>query len=757
MASPLILRIAVQSDTAPLDATNQKLRSFQDELRKAATAANLSKDKLKVLSQGLKEVQDAFDKTDKGGGKSTENLSKDIRGLVQQFIIFRRVATIFSIFAAPILLAEKSLVALDAVLKPLNASLAQIGTTSRSESAALVGFVEKLTAGTSTSLKDGIVSLTAYVNKTKSTVDVEKNLAAAHTLALATGMKLPDATNAITDALNGESAALAQVTLKSKEQINSLVRNGQLADVITKNYKDAADAAQTGSFEFWKKVGKGATDATTSFASHVFGRDALLQQQQLLESINSVGNFKKAMQDLGESKISFTTLDDFRTAIGKVESALSAASKVVASGVGTTEQVHQAQALIPVYNKIITLLQQQQQIEMQLPATERYRLSTTALVVGLQADLFAEQNRSLTTINESNDSLEKQKSIRAELVRAQEAQIHAESIQQVRQITSQGKGITEEQKLSIATQEAAKLNQLHEAAYKNENEINLKVLDSDNKLQKARLDLQKFYLENRLRQYSGTTAEQAYRVENQFVEKEAQFAIEASKREAMQLLSDHRLTATEEARIETELQLKLTQIRQSAEDTRAKETQARLGRLSQPEQARVTQLVSQLDKNGGRGLWTDQAELEKYKKISDEKVAVAKSEQEALVRYFGEETRVTAEKATIPGDVIGTLQEMVKKMRVAAKGGEDIKALTDEFTKAFTPDEKELLTKYDALLNGLQAHADQKKVKIGLDVESHVDISAVASRIVTEVQRQLMGVKAASVYKEGVEQGGSES
>ena len=761
MASPLILRIAVKSDDAPLDATNQKLRAFQGEVTKASITAQGSKEQIKQFVEQVKKMGDESTKTGTSMTDMLGKTSKEIRGLVMDFILFRRAATIFGIISAPILLAQKGLIELDAKIKPLNASLAQLGTTSQIQSTQLINFIRTLTAGTSTSIAEGVGALTVFVNKTKSTIDIEKTLAAAHTLAMATGMKFADATSAITDALNGDATALSNVTLKTKEQINELARSGQLAKVIQDSYKDAAQTAQSGAFEFWKKVGSDFSKAFTQTSGFnpllAFSRSALQGQQEIAQVLKSVVTFKQTLQDLASAKINFSSIDDLRITIGKLNGAIEQAKVVISTGLATPSQIGAATRFISIAQEQIKILQQQKMLEQQLSSPERERLKTQALLAGLQADLFSEQNRSLATINESNESLAKQKSIRADILKAQLDQIHAESISQARQILSQGKGITPEQQLAIATQEIQKKNQAVEASYKLEADNNLKILDSDTKLQHARLDLQKFYLENRIRQYSGTTAEQAYRVENQFVEKEVQFAIDAAKREAMQLLSEHRLTASEETRIETELQLKLSQIRKDAEDNREKETQARLGRLSQPQQDRVKQLVSQFAKNGGTGLWTEKAELDKYKKISDEKVEIAKNEEAALVKYFGEETRVAKDRASIPGDVIGQLQDMVKKARSAAAGSKDLEKLSDEFKSAFTPDEKAALAQISSLRDSAEALMGKKPIKVPVEFTTVVDINSVVRRIVDEVQRQLINGNAASVYKEGAEQGGSES
>ena len=758
MASPLILRIAVKSDDAPLDATNQKLRAFQGEISKASITAQGSKEEIKRFVEQVRKIGQETPSAGQSAVKSFEQILKQVRPLFTQIFLLRRAIGIGALLAVPFTLAAKSIIEVNQHLIPLRTSLEQLGQASQGETTRFLNFINKLTFGTTTSVSEGISALNVYIDKTKSTANAENVLSAAHTLAIAKGMKLAETTAAIANALNGDTTALANLTLKTKEEISNLVKSGELTKTIQKNFSGAADEAQSGIFTTFKRLG--VTMWRGMIAGSIGQADTFVKTiKDLTSETKGFEGFRKTLETLGNTKTSFSSLDAMRVSLGRINEAIAEAKAQLKNPFITPEQRESVAKLLPILQGQYAVIQEQLKSEVQLGSAERNRLKTEASVLGLQAQLYIEQNRALKTIDESNQSLERQKMIRKELLNAQLEQIHAESLAEARQILAQEHGITPEQTANIAAKEAERKNQAIEASYKIETDANFKILDSDTKLQKARVELQKFYLQNKLRQYSGATAEQIFRVENQFVEREVQFAIQASKREAQQLLSDHRLTASEKARIETELQLKITQIRQEAENTREKETEARLGQLSKAQQARVKELVNKFDKSGGIGLWTEKAELEKYKKVSDEKINTAKKEQEALVKYFGEETKVAPEKATVPGGFFGEVENMVKKQRVTIDEyyHTGLAKLKEELQTALTPDEKETVSKAQKFINDTQAVINKTPVKVPVHFESAIDITSFVAKFIAELQRKLSNANVASIMGAGAEQGGSES
>lgn len=758
MANPLTMRIIAKAELTALDDVINKLKGISAQSKATAKEAKGLEGGMDNLVEGLKKYANQAVAKKQGGlfGDSTRELS----GLMSIFKTARRFTGVFGLISAPILLAQKNLIALDSALKPLNASLSQIGATSQVETSKLLGFITKLTSGTSTSIVEGVAALTVFVNKTKSTVDIEQTLSAAHVLVTATGMKFADATGAITNALDGDTAALANLTGKTKAQVYELVKSGQLVKTIQKDFKEASEKAQSGSWEFWKKAGAEASKILTASGGNLWAmlsRQDLEIQQQIGQTLKSVITFKKALQDLATTKISFATLDDFKINIAKTEGLLNQAKTVISSGLGTPADIGRASKVIPLLNERLRILQEQKKLQQELSLPERYQLTTTAAIVGLQADLYAEQNRSLATLDESNASLEEQKKIRGKIAEAQYAQIHAEAILGARQqAIAQSHELTPEQRISWATKELQKRNEIGEAAYKIEASKNIKILNDDAKLQRARLDLKKFYLQNQLRQYSsGYTGENKMREENNFTEKEVQFAIEAAKRKGLALLAEGRMTATEAETNEKELQLELTKIRQDEENTRSQETKDRMGRLEENQQARVLVLVNKIAK--GSVSWTEEKELDDYKKISDEKLQVAKETDDALNKYFGEEVRITAERTRVPGEFVGPMQDMVKKARTTAANSKDFEELSNEFKNIFTPDEQATLDKLTALNAKLQGQANAQPVIIPVDFKIVGNMNGVIQTLITEFIRKLINGSVATTIGQGVEQGGSES
>jgi hypothetical protein len=755
MATPLALRIVVKSDDAPLTATNQKLREFQTEMRKATIEAKGSKEDIQRFVESVRKMGQETPKAGNAFQQALGGIDKQIKPLMSQFKLLRRELGFVGLIATPFILATKSIIETNQQLIPLRTTLEQLGKASQGETARFLGFIQTLTLGTTTSVNDGISALSAYISKTKSTADAEKVLSAAMTLHLATGIKLPEATAAITDALQGETAALANLTLKTQEEISTLAKSGELPAKIQSSYTGAAQKAQSGMFNLGKRMAvtmwRGWIAATplNSFATKKVDDGST--------TIFGIKNLKKTIEALSNTKLSFNSLTDLRIQLGRVDQAIAETKTQLKNFWASAEQKQKISKALPALEAQAASIRNQIKSQQQLASTERNRLSTETGILASQAQLFFEQNRSLKTVNESNASLDKQKAIRKEILAAQLEQIHAEALLQARQILSAGKGITPEQTASIAIKEIQKRNQAIDESYQKEAHIAIKIKDSDTKLQSARLELQKFYLQNRLKMYSGQYSyEQIARIENQFVEKKVQFAIDAAKREAAELLSVGRLTATEKERIETELQLKLTTIRQDAENARSQETKTRLGRLTEAEQARVTMLAKQLAKDDRSS--TAKAELEFYKKKSDEKLKVAKETDDALNKYFGEEVRVRAEKTTVPGDVTGQLQGMAKeRISISDYYKPDLAKLKQEFASALTPDEKSTQESVTRYASDVQAVLNANPVKLPVSLEPTIDIARFAAKLVTEFQRKLtMGAIAAFVGK-GAEQGGSES
>jgi hypothetical protein len=761
MASPLAMRIVIKTDTASLDATNQKLRTLKGEMQTATITAKGSKEDIQRLADAVKKLGQEIPVSGKGMSGAFENLSESIKPLMSTFKTLRRELAFATIIATPFILAAKHVIDLNQQIIPLRTTIEQLGQASQAETTRFVGFIKTLTFGTTTSVREGIEALSTYIEMTKGTANAEGVLSAAQTLRIAKGIKLVEATKAITQALQGDTTALANLTLKTKEEISNLAKSGDLAKTIQSNFSNAADKAQSGVVNSFKRLVTTAwrfTMESTAFAH----ADRMFKAVE--DATTARGGFKalkKSLNELASTKVSFNSIDDLRTQLGRVNQRLTETRTQLRSAFTLPQQKEALLKIFPQLKEYARSLEKQTQLQQQLASVDRNKLQTQSELLAGQNELFVEQNRSFKTINESNDSLEIQKQIRQENLDAELKLIEAESLSQRKQILAGNKGITPEEDRAITEQERQKKNNARAIAYKIDKEESLRVLDSDTKLNRARLELQKFYLQNKLKQYSGASWDQIQRVEGSFVNKEVAFAIEAAKREALEITKIRRLTSADIERIEKETLLKTTSIRKTQEESLDKATQERLGNLTEEEQFRVREIAQMWDKDPRSGGWTAQREMEGFKKQADERAETADRDAKAVTKWFGPDvTRQEAEKTGPSAELAGFLQAQAKTQIVPIVNTfkEEIAKINGVWKEALTPDEKTVKDSAEKFGATLQETFNGMNVKIPVGIRAtDVDMDALVNAFNATLQQKLSGASAVAYVGQGAEQGGSKS
>ena len=474
MATPLTLKIVAQVEDAALDATNQKLNQFNANVQKATVTATGSKEEVKKFIEGIKQIGQESKKSGASGVNSFGSLLQQVRHLHSEFLVFRHIFVIGGLIAAPLIIAAKSAIDLNNSLKPVTASLTQLGNAGKTEANNFAEFIKNITAGTSTTLKEGIDALNTFITKTKGTIGAEEALIAAHTLATARGIKFADSITAIADALNGDAAALSNLTLKTKEEINELVRSGQLTKTIQENFKESAESAQSGTFEFWKRVGVSAVKGLTAGFNLISGATALKEQQEKVEQQLAPTRFKKTLEDLAKTKINFSSLEDLRIALARVNEAVEEGRRLTANPLITRESVSNVVKTLIQLDHQKKILQDQYTLALQLSAVTREKLKIENEVLSVQDRITLQQNREGLGIDTTNESLDKQFILRKQLFEVQLKQIHAESVAQAEQIRATEKGVTPEQAENLARKEIEQTRKLREKVLQEDLQIKTK-------------------------------------------------------------------------------------------------------------------------------------------------------------------------------------------------------------------------------------------------------------------------------------------
>lgn len=741
MASPLAFRITMQVDDSQLQKGTQSLRGFKNEAVKANVELSGSKKQVDEFIKALKKFGEEAHSSGKKANSVFGINHRELKSISSEFLVFRRLAGLSLLIAAPFVLAAKEIIKTDNELKQLNTSLTGLGNNVGVQGESFLGFIKNLTFLSSTTISEGVEALNTYISKTKDTTNAQAALSAAQVLSQASGKKLSDVTSAIADALNGDATALSNLTLKTKEEISSLVQSGQLTKKIQDDFKQAADQAKGGAFEAYKILGVAAQKGLVASLENISFDKERRQQVYIQNLVGGIDNIKKSFKDLNSSTINFSSLDSLRIQAGKIANLVGELQSVASSPLVSAEAKQAYISLIPKLSEQHDLLQKLINDEQQLSSPERNRLEAETKLLELQ-----------------NKQLFDKKDLSAAILSAQIQQANAQAISEHRSIIEKSKGLgeTPEQAASI---EAKRQQGILKAIQDN----NIKILKEEELLDKSRLTLQEFYLKNRFRQYSGITEEQAEIAENRLVQKEIEIAVEGARREREQLVSEHKLTSNEEERIENDLQLKVQQIRKSAEDSRAKEAQDRLKNLTESENEQVKSLVNSLKESqkSGQDIRGTLAfkELGEFKKISDARKKDAQDTQDIITEIFAEPVQRKA------GQPEGQVFDFINNLDKGAveSVGRLKSALNDIVNQPslLTPKEKDIANQVnkakDEIDRAFKENPPNAQVKITPDKDSLKEFTDTISEALDRVIPGKLAARVAIAVTQGPEQGGSNS
>lgn len=587
MASPLILRITSKFDPSgvkdaksgfqdlsrSLEGTNRQLlttgRSFDDMTASLAGVKIQGRNAVTPLTESFNVFHGA------------------VRRVIVTLRTFRAAFFIGTIIAAPLILAAKRALELDEALKPLQSRLTSLGQAGAFETQRLLSFAETFQRTAGANAKDVLQSLDILVTKTRTAANAEQIIAAAQKIHLATGTKLVDVTKALADAFDGNAASLATLTGKTQQQINALLRSGELVRAIDDDFSAAAQrgvSSFSGQIEVAKnKIGSLFSDFPKLLSTALpFGAFINLAKRAE-DTSKSVDILKKSIDNVLTARFNpdLRTFEELQIAAGKAADSVKQLQSILSDKNAniTPKERADLEEILKIRIQEQGILEEQVARERELASSTRERLTVASELLALQTRLLVSQQRPRGRTESLQAFSEEQKQLRSQIQLQREAQIRLEALEEARQIFSKRGALTEEETTDILVRENNKLVQSRIEAANVEHAKAAETIDSLNKVKAAELALAKFQADNRRGKFDTASDADIADFEERAAKKQIALVISNAKKEREQLLSEGKLTAEEVQRLELDSQLKVEQIREDLAQRKAKR-EIELGKLS---------------------------------------------------------------------------------------------------------------------------------------------------------------------------------
>jgi len=718
MSTPLAFRITMQVDDAGLQKATQNLRGFKNE----ATTANVElKGTAQQVQQAIGHMKSFGQESVKSGRQAHTTFGvthTELRHLSSEFLVFRRLFALGALFLSPIILAGKQFIELQNAMQGVTSSLTLLGKSGVEESARYLEFVKSFTFGTAITATEGAQALGVVIDQLRGTANAENILSAARNLAIGRGIKLVEATKAITEALNGNGEALSKLTLKSKGEINELVQSGQLVKTVEKDSAEAAAVGAKTMTNFFKSQYNMTLGSVTGFISRITGFTTLKQQEDLTSILNIAGTVKKSLIALGNTPPSFKSLDDMRIRAGKLKEAIDEINVALAQSTVTPTEKKAFISKKPALEEEYDVLQKQVLVEQQQLSVERERATAEAEIAKLQTLQFFKENANYNIIQSANDVLNDRRDILKKIADAQIAEATAVANAEKAKLDIEGKR-TPEAEAQIAFKQVQAIAKARETQFKGEQEARVKSLKAEEDLQKSKVTLQEFYLKNGLRIYEGISEAETLRIEDNIAQKRVAIIIAEAKREAEEKLAQGRLTAEEEVAIENNKQVEIDKVYEEGLARRKSVEEAHIKFLTSKELIQVKTLLGVGGKKA-KGLEAEHIlkNIEEAKKLIEARKAQKEAEEKALLSTFGGEKPLRE-----PGRYSEELRSAVHGIATAPRA--ELKDVQEANKKAFVEQTKGTIDLfYSGIKNSLAKDPIIAPVKLVVDSTSLADIRA---------------------------------
>lgn len=591
MASPLTFRVVVDVDTSKIKPAVGDVEALKGTILGVNTNA-------KTATQGVEQFAQSFTEFKNSGKESLnffEKFSQTSRQLFSFIRAFRRELFVGAILAAPFILLVKREQELEQETLKLTSKLEQLGQTGSVQGENLKKFSEFLQLKTGASAKDTLQSFDVIIQKTRSLAGAEGIVSAARKISIATGEKQAVVTQAIVDALDGNTSSLEKLTLKTRNQILSLVRTNSLVSDLDSGFTAAADrglntfsggvgklfnqltAASQALLNLTLRTSVFGTVANTAKIFGGFGFDTTKQKVDELQQ-----SFDKLFT---QTKPDLTSIDGIKNAVGLIDSKIKTIREDLKNPLIPADAKKDSLDLYNIFSQQKRILDDLLIRERDLPSAKREQLRLETDLLELQKKQLILQNVAPGNSREQNIQQEAEKQLRHRIETEKEAQIVLDAIDQVRQLRIEKIGDVEEQVAKVIADADNKILQARLASNREDLKIHADTLQRINSLRKAELDLFDFEKEHRIGKFRGESDEEIKKIDEQEFRRRKQLILDTAKQaEEADLAAGKSTDESRRARAK-QLQLELEKLEQDRIDATLNEEE-RLGKLSPLERAK---------------------------------------------------------------------------------------------------------------------------------------------------------------------------
>lgn len=741
MASPLILRITSKFDNTGTKQAQQDFRGLESSINRTSRAVAGSQDAFERMTAELAGTRIITAEASKNFGDVFGGFLKSIKTVRGVMRLFKTALIVEAFVVAPITAFIKKSEEVEKALLPVVTRLNQLGQAGEFQGQRLKNFAETLQRTTGVSTKETIQSLDILISKTRTTADAEQIINAAQKIRLGTGQKLTDVTKALAEAQTGNAASLAAITGRTEQEINALARSGQLVQELDKAFSEAAQrglstfSAQLGVLS--KRVAQSIFDVTKaqlslqSLAEKIGGPTAGLAAG-LGIGIQKNRKQVEELQKLLDKTLFSTQTPDLRSfeslqiAAGKAADEVRRIQSALATGRNlSSTQKQDLEDILQVRQQELALLDEQIRKEVELSSAQRQILVARTRALELQNSLLVQQQAAPGSESNQKALSDQRKRLRAEIEEAQKANILIEAQEEARNIfLTKKREATSEELADIETRATEKILQQKLSSFREEQQIENARLQRLQALKQAQVDLQSFQLQNRVGKFSGISSEEELDQQDKIDKKRIELAVLNAQKERDSILAERQLTREDAERIETELQLKISTIREEAAQRRARR-EVELSKLSVSER----------------------------KKLEEDA-----EKQRSLVDSFRTGARKTEKQFDFEIDT----DKILAKARTDLSTSTETKGLKEELKNILTPEQ----TQVTNIVSALEASIREKKLQLNISLlqdrgqtqQLAQDIGAlISNEIIAAIQRRMSPQAIIQRIISGADQGGSES
>ena len=686
MASPLTFRVVVDVDTSKVKPAVGDVEALKRTISGISTNAETASESMNQFGQSFTD----FSKDVDNSGKNVLGLHDRFRKLYSVFRLFKKELFIGTLIATPLILLVKREIELEQQTGRLTTKLEALGQAGVVQGERLKQFAETLQLQTGAPAKDTLQSFDIIIQKTRSLANAEGIVSASRKISIATGEKQTAVTQAIVEAMDGNTASLEKLTLKTRRQILDLVQTNTLVSDLDRSFTDASNR---GLSSFTGTIGV-ATQKLVALSAETIKISNILERFNLLLGTKTIGDIvfdttKKKVDALNESfnnlfkesRPDLTSLDGIKNAVGLIDSKLKSIREDLKNPLISPQQTKLAFDLYSIISKQKKELNDLLMLEKDLPTAKREQIRLETDLLNLQRKQIILQNVRPGTTSEQNIQQEAEKQLRHRIQLEKETQIDLDVINQVREIRAQKIGNVEEAVAKAIANADLKKIQSRQTLNREDIKIHVDTLQRLTSLKKAELDLFDFEKEHRIGKFRGESTSELQRYDEESIKRREQLIKDLAQKEIETEIAAGTSTAESRLAIATREKQAIEQLHEEAitkqiadqdrlanlsASDRAKELKAEEERIKREEELRSNYRtpdriarVAEFDRLAQRNKIDLTTNTEQKLKEAQDKGLLTNSQEKALKDFKALEALLAQEKLKVSIDFKSNREQIV--------------------------------------------------------------------------------------------------